>query len=111
MNPVNNILPKADNSKCDINCKLKVYGNMVGLVYKNAKMSQELPGEFTYIKIVGIISLIIFVSVLSRLTETLSFTPKKALPESNINNNPPKILTTCQGGYGVEKERRRVCGM
>lgn len=52
MNPVNTIFPRSDNSKCDINCELKLYGNMVGLVYKNAKMAQELPSEFALAQLI-----------------------------------------------------------
>lgn len=85
---------------------------MVGLVYKNAEMAQELPGKSISVNYWTHLMNII-ISVLSKLTDTLNFIPKKALPDStsNINTKPPKIVTACQGGYGVEKEKQRVCGM
>ncbi|KAJ8973045.1 hypothetical protein NQ317_011325 [Molorchus minor] len=93
VNPISSVLPSTEDASCDINCKLKIYSNMVGLVYKNAEMLQTQP-------------------ILSKIDVPINFIPKGREAtdvDPDITTKPPKIVTTCPSGYGVEQQRQRVC--
>ncbi|XP_060535239.1 uncharacterized protein LOC132707400 isoform X2 [Cylas formicarius] len=78
---------------CDINCALRFYANIVGLVYKNAEIIQHIP---VYSKLPST-SAIEFVPYFSRN------------PKSPVSTKPPKVAVSCLGGYGLESLKQRVC--
>ncbi|XP_057672815.1 golgin subfamily A member 4-like [Diorhabda carinulata] len=87
MNDIYDIYPMISDEKCNINCRFKTYANLIYLVDKNARIVKNIP-------------------VLSRLEHNLDFLSNVTLTDKN---RPPKIITTCRGGYGIERYKQRIC--
>lgn len=46
---------------------------------------------------------------MSKLHGKLDFLSNVTLPYTDVSK-PPRIITTCREGYGIEKFKERVCG-
>ncbi|KAG5892158.1 hypothetical protein JTB14_026396 [Gonioctena quinquepunctata] len=92
MNDISSIFSDLDESKCSsINCKLKAYSHMVGLVNKNAEIVKNLP-------------------VISRISPNLEFLTNVTFSGGKTEiSKPPRIITSCRSGYGLEKFKQRIC--
>ncbi|CAG9840881.1 unnamed protein product [Diabrotica balteata] len=86
MNDIYEILPTTDDDNCNLNCRFKAYTNIIYLVNKNAKIVRSIP-------------------IHSRLDTDLDFLTNM----TTVTNKPSKLITTCRGGYGIEKFKQRVC--
>ncbi|CAH2007062.1 unnamed protein product [Acanthoscelides obtectus] len=85
INNFSGLLLGAIASKCDINCKLKLYASAIKLVYKNFQIIKNLP-------------------VSLQLNAKAHLIPRSA-------DKLSKFTILCAGGYGLEKEKQRVCVM
>lgn len=119
---------KIDDSECDVNCGLKAYANLVGLVNKNSEIVQKVSGKhWLFVRsssypmrkdntlkknsLYNLYSLILhLLQVFSRLGPDLNFLTNTTTADENLPILPPKVITTCRSGFGIEKSKSKICG-
>ncbi|KAL1514278.1 hypothetical protein ABEB36_003560 [Hypothenemus hampei] len=80
-------------TECDINCKLSIYENVAGIIYKNCDNLQHVPIHLEVEK-----------------SYEIDFIPHiDGKQKSAIIVSSPKIAVSCLSGYGLEIKRQRIC--